>query len=43
MNKDNNLQKNEDNQEYIFRPYYVKNGVRIYPKKAKVFKIPVKK
>lgn len=37
-----NVQKNED-QEYIYRPYIVKNGVRIYPKKAKVFKIPVKK
>lgn len=26
---------------YIFRPYITKNGVKIYPKKAKVFRIPV--
>ena len=29
-------------QEYIFRRYITKNGVRIYPKNGKVFKIPVK-
>lgn len=29
-------------QLYIFRRYIIKNGVRIYPKHAKVFKIPVK-
>lgn len=28
---------------YIFRKYITKNGVRIYPKNAKVFKIPLKK
>lgn len=29
--------------EYIFRPYITKNGVRIYPKNGKLFKIPIKK
>lgn len=29
-------------QEYIFRRYIMKNGVRIYPKNGKIFKIPVK-
>lgn len=27
---------------YIFRPYIVKNGKRIYPKRSKNFKIWVK-
>ncbi len=31
----------KDVQRYIFRRYITKNGVRIYPKNAKVFKIPV--
>lgn len=35
------MKKSED-VEYIFRPYITKNGKRIYPKKAKFFKIPVK-
>lgn len=29
-------------QEYIFRRYITKNGVRIYPKNGKAFKIPVR-
>lgn len=29
-------------QKYIYRRYITKNGVKIYPKKGKVFKIPVK-
>lgn len=29
--------------EYIFRPYITKNGIRIYPKNGKLFKIPIKK
>ena len=33
---------NKDTQEYIYRRYITKNGIRIYPKNAKVFKIPVK-
>ena len=28
---------------YIFRPYITKKGKRIYPKRAKVFKIPIKR
>lgn len=32
----------KDVQGYIFRRYITKNGIRIYPKNAKVFKIPVK-
>ncbi len=32
----------KDAQGYIFRRYITKNGIRIYPKNAKVFKIPVK-
>lgn len=35
--------KKSHNVEYIFRPYITKNGKRIYPKKSKVFKIPIKK
>lgn len=27
--------------KYIFRKYITKNGKKIYPKKAKAFKIPV--
>lgn len=34
--------KNDKTKNYIFRPYITKNGIRIYPKKGKVFKIPVK-
>ena len=33
--------KKNDKKDYIFRPYITKNGIRIYPKNAKVFKIPV--
>ena len=29
-------------QAFIFRRYITKNGIRIYPKNARVFKIPVK-
>ena len=36
------VKKTEDkNQKYIYRRYITKNGVRIYPKNGKVFKIPV--
>ena len=36
------MKKTEDkNQKYIFRPYITKNGVKIYSKNGKVFKIPV--
>lgn len=35
------LQKEE--RVYIYRPYITKNGKKIYPKKAKVFKILVVK
>ena len=31
----------DDKKRYIFRRYITKNGVRIYPKNGKVFKIPV--
>lgn len=31
----------ENGQKYIYRRYITKNGVRIYPKNGKVFKIPV--
>lgn len=33
--------KKEDTKKYIFRRYITRNGVRIYPKKGKAFKIPV--
>lgn len=33
--------KEKDKKRYIFRRYITKNGVRIYPKNGKVFKIPV--
>lgn len=33
--------KKKDKKKYIFRPYITKNGVKIYPKNGKVFKIPV--
>ncbi|MEE0434398.1 MAG: hypothetical protein UDB11_03210 [Peptococcaceae bacterium] len=35
-------ESNEDKQKFIYRRYITKNGVKIYPKNAKVFKIPVK-
>ena len=35
------MEKKEENKKYIFRPYITRNGIRIYPKKGKVFKIPV--
>lgn len=28
--------------EYIYRRYIIRNGIKIYPKNAKVFKIPVR-
>ena len=39
------MAKKEKDEEvdYIFRPYITKNGVRIYPKNGKFFKIPIKK
>lgn len=40
------MAKNEKDDEivaYIFRPYITKNGIRIYPKNGKLFKIPIKK
>lgn len=35
-------EKDEEVIEYIFRPYITKNGVRIYLKNSKYFKIPIK-
>ena len=35
------MKKENLKQRYIFRRYITKNGKRIYPKKGKVFKIPV--
>ena len=35
-------EKDEEVIEYIFRPYITKNGVRIYPKNGKLFKILIK-
>jgi hypothetical protein len=35
-------EKDEEVIDYIFRPYITKNGVRIYPKNGKLFKIPIK-
>lgn len=29
-------------ERYIFRRYITKNGIRVYPKNGKAFKIPVK-
>lgn len=34
--------KKDEKKRYIFRRYITKNGVKIYPKTGKVFKIPVK-
>jgi hypothetical protein len=31
----------DDNEQYIYCKYIVKNGKRIYPKNASVFKIPL--
>ncbi len=28
--------------EYIYRRYIIKNGIRIYPKNAKAFRIKIK-
>ncbi len=36
------LCKGNTEQRFIFRRYITKNGVRIYPKNGKAFKIPVK-
>lgn len=36
------MKKTTNNQKYIYRRYITKNGVRIYPKNGKVFKIPIK-
>lgn len=38
------MEKSSENekQKFIYRRYITKNGVKIYPKKSKVFKIPVK-
>lgn len=33
--------KKEKTEKYIFRRYITKNGIRIYSKNGKVFKIPV--
>lgn len=33
--------KKEKKEKYIFRRYITKNGIRIYSKNGKVFKIPV--
>ena len=33
--------KKDNKKRYIFRRYITRNGVRIYPKNGKVFKIPV--
>ena len=33
---------NSGDGQYIYCKYIVKNGKRIYPKKSKVFRIPVK-
>ena len=33
----------EKNIVYIFRPYIIKNGVKIFPKNSKVFRIPISK
>ena len=36
-------EKDDEIVEYIFRPYITKNGIWIYPKNGKLFKIPIKK
>lgn len=38
------MKKDKDSKEpeYIYRRYIVRNGVKIYPKNAKVFKIAVR-
>ena len=33
--------KSENETGYIYRRYIMKNGKRVYPKNAKVFKIPI--
>ena len=33
--------KKEKTEKYFFRRYIIKNGIRIYSKNGKVFKIPV--
>ena len=33
--------KKDDKKRYIFRRCITKNGVKIYPKNGKVFRIPV--
>ena len=33
---------NKDTQGFIFRRFITRNGIRIYPKNAKAFKIPLK-
>ncbi len=36
------MKRNEEKkQKYIYRRYITKNGVKIYPKNGKVFKIPI--
>ena len=35
-------EKGNDMQVYIYRRFITRNGKRIYPKRAKAFKIPVK-
>ena len=40
--KEEKKEEKKEIQEYIFRPYITRNGVRIYPKNAKMFKIPIK-
>ncbi len=35
-------EKPSKEQIYIFRKYITRNGKRIYPRNAKVFKIPIK-
>ncbi len=37
------MAKKLDETKYIYRRYITKNGIRIYPKNAKAFKIPIKK
>lgn len=32
----------QTNGHYVYRPYITKNGVRIYPKHAKVFRLWIK-
>ena len=35
------IMRKDDKKRYIFRRYITKNGVKIYPKNGKVFKIPI--